>query len=53
MFFTKYTLFAEKNNFTWKKKFILIFVFLLKKTVFTENEKKIYLDHKKKLKTSW
>ena len=27
LFFTKYALFAEKNNFIWKKKFILIFFF--------------------------
>ena len=32
-----------------EKKFILIFVFLLKKTIFTENEKKKYLDHKKNI----
>ena len=47
VFFTKYTLFAEKNNFTWKKKFILIFFifyfFTTEKAFFTENEKKIYL----------
>ena len=47
MFFTKYTLFAEKNHFIWKKCFILKIFFTEKKTVFTEkniNEKqKIYL----------
>ena len=47
MFFTKYTLFAEKNVFIWKKSFILK-IFLLKKTFFTEknineNVKNIYL----------
>ena len=47
MFFTKYTLFAEKNVFIWKKSFIMK-MFLLKKTSFTErnineNVKKIYL----------
>ena len=45
--FTKYTLFAEKNVFIWKKSFILK-IFLLKKTFFTEknineNVKNIYL----------
>ena len=30
MFFTKYTIFAEKNVFIWKKKFYIEF-FLLKK----------------------
>ena len=35
MLFTKYTLFAEKNVFIWKKKFY-IEIFLLKKTFFTE-----------------
>ena len=39
MFFTKYTLFAEKNNIIWEKK--LIFFCLLKKAFFTENEKDI------------
>ena len=46
MLFTKYTLFAEKNVFIWKKKFY-IEIFLLKKTFFTEkniNENvKIYI----------
>ena len=47
LFFTKYTLFAEKNVFIWKKKFY-IEIFLLKKTFFTEknineNVKNIYL----------
>ena len=47
MFFTKYTLFAEKNVFIWKKSFILK-IFLLKKTFFTEknineNVKNMYL----------
>ena len=47
VFFTKYTLFAEKNVFIWKKSFILK-IFLLKKTFFTEknineNVKNIYL----------
>ena len=37
-----------------EKKFILIFVFLLKKTIFTENEKKNILIIKKIfVKTSW
>ena len=36
MFFTKYTLFAEKNVFIWKKKFI-------EKNIINENVKKIYL----------
>ena len=36
LFFTKYTLFAEKNVFIWKKKFI-------EKNIINENVKKIYL----------
>ena len=36
VFFTKYTLFAEKNVFIWKKKF-------LEKNIINENVKKIYL----------
>ena len=36
MFFTKCTLFAEKNNFIRKKKFILIF--FSGKAFFTENK---------------
>ena len=36
LFFTKYTLFAEKNHFIWKKCFILKIFFTEKKTVFTE-----------------
>ena len=38
-----------------EKKFILIFVFLLKKTIFTENEKKknILIIKKIFVKTSW
>ena len=50
LFFTKYTLFAEKNVFIWKKKFY-IEIFLLKKTFFTEkniNENvKIYISFEK------
>ena len=45
MFFTKYTLFAEKNNFIWKKKIMLIF-FLLEK-LFLQKMKKIYISFKK------
>ena len=43
-FFTKYTLFAEKNNYIWKKKVLYWFSFLFtEKAFFTENEKNIYL----------
>ena len=35
MFFIKYTLFAEKNVFKWKKRFIRK-IFLSKKPFFTE-----------------
>ena len=41
MFFTKYTLFAEKNNFIWKKEFILIFCFTGK--AFLQKMKKVYI----------
>ena len=46
VFFTEYTLIAEKSNFIWEKKFILIFFFFFfvtEKTFFTVNEKNIYL----------
>ena len=46
MFLTKYKLFAEKNNFIWKKKFILIFFGLLKK-LFLQKTKKIYISFEK------
>ena len=39
MNFTKDTLFAEKNNFIWKK--IILIFFTLKKNFFTENEKNV------------
>ena len=47
VFFTKYTLFAEKNIFIWKKKFY-IEKLLLKKTfsteqIINENVKSLYL----------
>ena len=42
-FFTKYTLFAEKNNYIWKKKFYIDFFLFTEKASFTENEKNIYL----------
>ena len=32
-----------------EKKIYIDFCFFLKKTIFTENEKKIYLDHKKNI----
>ena len=35
VFYTKYTLFAEKNVFIWKKS-IIMKIFLLRKTIFTE-----------------
>ena len=41
MFFTKYTLFAEKKTYM-EKKLILIF-FFTEKAFFTKNEKNIYL----------
>ena len=41
-FFTKYTLFAEKNNYIWKKKFYIDFFLFTEKASFTENEKNIY-----------
>ena len=41
VFFTKYTLFAEKNDFIWKKK--LYWFFFTEKAFFTENEKNINL----------
>ena len=51
MFFTKYTLFAEKNVFIWNKKVLHWKFFLLKKTFFTEkniNENvKIYISFEK------
>ena len=43
VFFTKYTLFAEKNKFYVEKKFILIFFLFTEKAFFTKNEKNIYL----------
>ena len=42
VFFTKYTLFAEKNSFIWKKIYIDFFFFFAEK-VFIENEKNVYL----------
>ena len=45
VFFTKYTLFAEKNNFIWKKRIMLIF-FLLEK-LFLQKMKIIYISFKK------
>ena len=44
VFFTKYKLFAEKNNFIWKKKLYQFFLSLFtEKAFFTENEKNMYL----------
>ena len=43
VFFTKYTLFAEKNNFIWKKNFISIF-FVYWKSFFYRKWKK-YISH--------
>ena len=40
VFFTEYTLIAEKSNFIWEKKFILIFFFFFfvtEKNFFTVN----------------
>ena len=42
-FLTKYTLFAEKNNYIWKKKFYIDFFLFTEKASFTESEKNIYL----------
>ena len=45
VFFTKYALFAEKNNFIWKKNFISIFCLL--KKLFLQKMKKIYISFEK------